>query len=198
MNLDDIKRYQAGDVEAFELLMREEKGRVMNMILRYIRLHDAAEDVFQDAWLQIWHKRGQLRNPAQFRAWMYRIVRNKIFETLRSQNWKNEVMLFGSGHEEWDAVDPAQNAREALHNMQMMRRVNEEMELLEETEREALALRFGSGLKFREIAEVLNMPIGTVTVRTYQALALLAERLRRFEQTPPVTQDSKAQARERR
>ncbi len=144
-------------------------------IRRYVRSVDLAEDIFQDVWVLAWRRRGQLRDPERFLSWFYRIARNRIMEQSRKSRRGVQITLFGEMSDD-DGDQPLDQrlrderpdpSRQAQHN-EWTGLVEREVQHLDPLAREMLALRYGADLGLREIAEILDKPLGTVIRRDPQ------------------------------
>jgi RNA polymerase sigma-70 factor (ECF subfamily) len=140
-------------------------------ILRYLRLRgcDAAlaEDLAQDVMLTVYRQSGQLRERTHFFPWLYRIARNALLQHRRRGAAENAAIDPGAIPERIPARldDPLTGAR-----------FNRWMAALNEAEREALTLRFVEGFQYHEIAALLEVPMGTIQWRVFQARKKLAAR----------------------
>lgn len=184
--ISTIRRFQSGAPEALEELYRIESPRLGRFIRRYERSEDLAEDVFQEVWFRVWSKRKQLRSPQRFTSWLYRIARNCIFEQMRKRKRRVELTVFGDLDDPTRFADPLAHLaapgpgpRAQAAQAQMISLIDAEIGKLDEVSREILALRFGAGLGLREIAEVLDRPLGTVCAKVSRSLATVKRKLAR-------------------
>lgn len=146
---------RAGDERAFTELVRRYRARAVN--LSYQMLHDAdeAEDVAQEAFLQVFAQLRHFRGDAAFGTWLYRIVVNLCLARQRKSARRGE-----------EVRDLEMNgAHETMAQAETKWTVEHVLRRLPEKLRGALVLRELHGLDYREIAEVLNVPIGTVRSR---------------------------------
>lgn len=171
-----VRQFINGDVTALEALMKAENGRVMSYIRRYVRDQESIDDIYQNAWMQIWINREQLRLESKFRSWAYQILRNCIFEFTRKKNWGIEMFFFDP-----DSLpvaiaagpDPCQQS--AKHEWRLI--LNQEIERLDKCAQEIFSLRLENELNLREISEVLNLPLNTVKSKFRRSVRKLRERL---------------------
>jgi RNA polymerase sigma factor (sigma-70 family) len=183
--LESIERFRQGDARALDELYREESPRLGRFLLRYVRSREVAEDLLQEVWIQAWRSRGQLRDPERFIAWFYRIARNAVFQVSRKRQQKLQLVIFGDldcnnaegTHLTPEQRDPGPDPRRQAESAEMQRLLQREVDRLKPPAPEILALRFGSGLGLREIAEVLNLPLGTVCSLTSRSLKSVRESL---------------------
>jgi len=152
---------RAGDVEAFEVLVRRYEVPMYRVALRMLASRADAEDATQEAFVVAWQKLARFRGESAFSTWLYRIVINRCLNARSSYRpWERltEPMLDGAG-------DPAEIAerRERWHA------VAEAMRLLPGEQRAALVLREFEGLSYAEIAQVLGITVAAVKGRVHRA-----------------------------
>jgi RNA polymerase sigma-70 factor (ECF subfamily) len=162
---EDIERFLAGDGEGFEVLMTRYRQRAYGIALSLTGNHDDAMDAMQKAFIRVHRSLPKFRLDEPFFPWLYRIVRNTAHNQRRDEKrHKGEVPL------EWvkksdGRPDPlsetvAGDLRERIwHGLQEM---PQEM-------REVFHLYHFEGLKYREIADLQDVPIGTVMSRLHAA-----------------------------
>ena len=181
-DLDLVKRVQAGERSAFDLLVRKYQYRIAALVRRYIRDEAEAEDVVQESFVRAWRALPAFRGDAQFYTWLYRIAVNTA---------KNHLVSLGRrpatediDDEEAGAVreaerlqDSATPEREMLRS-EMERLVLEAVDALAPELRDALTLREVEGLSYEEIAERMQCPIGTVRSRIFRARDAIDARIK--------------------
>ena len=186
VQVSTIERFRDGDREAFEQLYRLESHRLGRFLRRYARSAETAEDIFQEVWLTAWCKRTQLRDPRRFTSWFYQIARRQALMHFRRQSSRPEFTVFGQA-EGGDAAadplasvpDPGPDARHNAQQAQWLAAVEAEIGGLDEGAREMLALRFGADLNLREVADVMELPLGTVCSKVSRSLKDVRKRLSR-------------------
>ncbi len=162
---EDIVRFLDGDGEGFERLMTRYRQRAYGIALSLTGNHDDAMDAVQKAFIRIHRSLGKFRIDEPFFPWLYRIVRNAAHNQRRDEKrHKGEVPL------EWvkksdGRLDPlaetvADDLRERIWNG--LQELPEEM-------REVFHLYHFEGLKYREIADLKGIPLGTVMSRLHAA-----------------------------
>ncbi len=180
---DVVQRARAGDHAAFRVLVERYQGRAYRLALRVLRDEDQARDVVQDAFLKVYGSLDRFEGRSSFYTWLYRIVMNLCLDRKRRDRSDREV--------EWDeetaggsladpaVADPAQSGPEAEAVRSELRTfVARAIEALPEDARRAIQLREIDGLSYKEIAEALGIPKGTVMSRLYYARRRLQEALR--------------------
>jgi RNA polymerase sigma-70 factor (ECF subfamily) len=165
---DLLVRIADRDREAFEMLYHRYIRSIFGLALRRLRDRQRAEDAVQETFASIWRSAGSYRPERGAAApWLYAIARNAIVDRFRGQSDTTpEVPDLPSGE-----PGPGDRAESSYVSW----RVHRAMEELPQREREVLELAYWSGLSQTEVAEYLNIPLGTVKTRTRSALARLAD-----------------------
>lgn len=164
---DLLVRVAERDREAFELLYGRYVRSIFGLALRRLRDRQRAEDAVQETFTAIWRSAASYRperGPAA--PWLYAVARNAIVDRLRSRvEPASEVPEMVST--EPGPLDQAESSFVAW-------RVHRALEELPEKEREVLELAYWSEMSQSEVADYLNIPLGTVKTRTRSALSRLA------------------------
>lgn len=167
-------RCQLGERAAFDELIRRWHGPI-GQYLRHLTDDDAAQDLAQDVWLRVLRGIGRRRDPARVRSWIFGIAHRTWIDTLRK---KYAVVLTDIEEaEQREPPDPA--AADDLERD--LAAVERELARLPAIEREALTLFYLRELSISEIAEALEIPIGTVKSRLHRARRMLRRELNRKE-----------------
>ncbi len=148
-----------GDSTAFGELVRRYYAGLVTMIYRLCGDSALAEDMAQETFLRAWINLPSFRLTAPLRNWLYRIAVNVTLDTLRRHKTVAEY------NEELQAGDQTVNPEAALLAREQARQVQQAIASLPDAARIVLVLREYGGLSYREIAETLDIPIGTVMSR---------------------------------
>lgn len=167
---DLIGRAQAGDRWAFGELVRLHREGVVNVVYRMCGDGHLAEDAAQEAFIRAWKHLPKYRPYAPFRNWLYRIATNVARDVLRRERETVDV-------EQLPLATSRAGPETSLMRAQRGERVRAAVLALPEASREALVLREYEGLSYREIADTLDIPIGTVMSRLNYARKRLGEML---------------------
>ncbi|MCG3125150.1 MAG: hypothetical protein GIKADHBN_03682 [Phycisphaerales bacterium] len=184
-----IRRVRAGDRESFRTLIERYEVELLNFLIRLVGDRAAAEDVFQEAFLQVHQSIGSFDVERTFRPWLFTIAANKGRDYLRKKGRQRTVDLSapisGSGVSgddpsgatfvdlmEIDLPGPG----EALDAQERDRRVQEAVQSLPLSLREILLLSYFQKLSYAQIAEELEIPLGTVKSRLHAAVASFAKK----------------------
>lgn len=175
-----LAAFKAGDPEALGLLMERHKAALYGYLLRLTGRQDAAEDVFQEVFLKLVRDPGAYGEKEKFKAWLFTVARNAAMDHFRRQAAKGEVPLEGVDGKAGPAdflASAEPGPEQAFYGKDLGRRIDAALASLSEDQREVFYLRHYSELSFREIAQALKLPIGTVLARMSRAAARLREKL---------------------
>ncbi len=163
---------RAGVRSAFDTLIRRHRTTAVGVAYRYVGSASAAEDVVQEAFVDLYRARDRYRPEGKLRAYLLRIVVNRArMARRRSARFAYEVELDGQGQ-----IDARAEAR--VLELERQRLLQLHVDALPARLRDVVALRFGGDLTQEEVAHVLGIPRGTVKSRTTKALAVLRKKLR--------------------
>ena len=175
-----VAAFKAGDTEALGLLMGRHKDAVYGYLLRLTGRADAADDLFQEVFLKLVKNPSSYSEREKFKAWLFTVARNAAMDHFRRDSSRRETPLEGDG-EKAGAADLIASAEpgpaEAFYSRDLAGRIDRALASLSEDQREVFYLRHYSQLSFKEIAELLKVPIGTVLARMSRAAARLREKL---------------------
>lgn len=165
-----LHRIGDGDREAFDVLYRRYVRPVFALAVRRLGDRGRAEDATQETFASVWRSASSYRPERGPGApWLYAVARNAIVDRTRS---RSEPPM-ETPDEPSDEPGPPEQAERSWRAW----RVHAAVQQLPEHERTLLELAYWSGLSQSEIAEFLNVPLGTVKTRTRSALSRLADAL---------------------
>ncbi len=177
-----VKRVQAGDKAAFDLLVLKYQHRVVNLVSRMIRDPMEVEDVAQEAFIKAYRGLSRFRGDSAFYTWLYRIAVNTAKNYLTSRQRKASMMgVDAQEAEQYDGAELLQehDTPEALMVSEEVREsVHNSIEALPDELKTAISLREFEGLSYEEIAEVMACPIGTVRSRIFRAREAIEKNLK--------------------
>lgn len=179
-----MARFQAGDSSAMEELFARFQKPLFNFFYRMVGRRETAEDLVQDTFLKLCRFGNSFRgSDAKFTTWLYSVAGNQCRDYLRHTARRPESPLgdLEDNHSE-NGIDPAPAAgdspvEEYLMRMELRAALKTAIKSLPEKERIAIVLREYHGLEYKEIADVLGCPIGSVKVLIFRARQRLRERL---------------------
>lgn len=162
-----VEAAQAGDLDAFEVLVRRHQEPVYRLALRMLGSASDAEDVAQETFVQAWRSIGRFRGSSSLGTWLYRIATNRCLDVLAARRPTEPLEADLRGHE----ADPIA----VTEQRERLRAVLDGLHALLADQRAVLVLREFEGLRYDEIAEVLGITVPAVKGRIHRArLALLA------------------------
>ena len=174
--IDLLQRIGRGDRASFEQLYDLFSGVLFSAAYRVLNSQEAAEDVLQDVFIQIWEK-APLYDPLRGKplTWAMTLTRNKSIDRLRSIQRRNRlsdaVEKESQTVEQFDGKSSAE-AVDAMENGAMVRAA---IAKLSPDQRQSIELAFFSGFTQTEIAERLNEPLGTIKARIRRGMMKLRE-----------------------
>ena len=183
---DLMRRYRdAGDEKVYNELVHRYERELFRYLARYTGDKSMAEDVFQNTFLQIHLKRGLYEDGRPFRPWLYAIATHQAVDALRKAGRRPTVSLdqrLASPPGEGDAgslldmlVNDDAGPLSDLQDRERQEWVRESVQKLPDALRQTLILAYHQDLKYREIADILKIPVGTVKSRLHAALAKLQQ-----------------------
>lgn len=168
-----------GCPEAFAELMGRWQAPIQQLCVRMTGDPQRGEDLTQEAFARVFSRRQDFQQNSRFSTWLWRIALNLCYDELRRRRRRNEQPLeTGDGEAGPELRVFAPPPDEELAAKEQAALVRDALQRLPDRHREVLVLRHYEHLKFHEIAEVLQIPEGTVKSRMAEGLALLARKLK--------------------
>ena len=167
-----IQRCIAGDASAFEPLVEKYRQRVWRLAYQVLHDREEAWDVAQEAFVRAFHSLPSFRGQSAFYTWLFRITVNVATDRHRQRG--AQARAFGPERvteEEWARTtpDPGGGPEQQAARKEQRERIRHALDALPPKARTIIMLSDVEGLSYREIAEVLNCPIGTVMSRLHNA-----------------------------
>lgn len=168
MTVEELVRAAAkGRTDAFEELVRLHEKKVYALTLRMCGNPEDARDAAQEAFLSAWRGLPSFRGEAGFSTWLYRLASNAAIDQLRRNRRQREEASLDAG--EMDTPDQSPGPQEAAEGSELQRAVADGLASLSEDHRRILLLREYQQLSYDEIAQTLDMDLGTVKSRISRA-----------------------------
>ena len=167
-----VSRAQSGDRNAFSDLVRAYAQGVLNVVYRMCGNMQVAEDAAQETFIQAWMKLSSYRPKSSFRNWLYRIAVNTAIDMLRK-----EKRILPGAVEDLALTDSHPGPEAMFVSEERAELVRKAVVNLPDAGRSVVVLREYEGLSYQEIAETLDIPVGTVMSRLNYARKLLRESL---------------------
>lgn len=176
-----IAQVLEGQAQAFTMLVYRWQRKIYNFAYRYTMDRDVAGDIAQQTFIRAFKNLSRLKDPDAFSPWLYQITVNLCKDHLKKK--KNRFLSLEALQEkhqesgtplprelcsgEWDIPDQAVQRRETVT------RVQHALTQIPAEQREVVILKQFQGLKFSEIAEILDLPVNTVKSRMYYGLSAI-------------------------
>ena len=169
-----VDRARRGDGDAFGLLVVRHQDRIYTAVLRFCGDAEDARDIVQRAFLNAWRRLESFKGDAAFSTWMYRIAFNESVSFRREGGRRRLAPLTES------APEPADDRRpgDRLDSAEARGQVQQALSLLDPDERKVIILKELNGRSYDEIAEIMEIPKGTVRSRLFRAREVLRDKLR--------------------
>jgi len=169
-----VLKSQTGDKDAFEELVRRWEKRLWHYAYKVTGSDSAAWDIVQETWVGIIKGIRKLEDTAAFPKWTFRILNNKCTDWLRKRHLQSrlEDELSRQAQEEFNTEQSTNVKSELLYTAVMK---------LSSQQRALLMLRYNEGFDISQIAEILNVPEGTVKSRLHRSLNQLKQIVERRE-----------------
>lgn len=171
----------AGNRGAFGTLVRRHQGRLFNTLVHVVGSREDAEDIAQEAFVQAFVKLDSFRGHSAFYTWLYRIAFNVAVSRRRRK--RAEVSM--EVHRERTGFEPAETGAEPedrLQREEQLAQVRRAINRLTDEHRAMIVLRDIEGCRYEVIAEILELPVGTVRSRLHRARLQLREALKELFQ----------------
>jgi len=178
VNLDDqalVRQAQQGDQEAFATLVTRHQRYVYNLAYRLLRDTDEAADLTQEALFRAWRGLGSFRGESKFTTWLYRIVTNLCYNRLPGLQRQIREVDVDSARAlalQADHVPAAEIERQERRAW-----LHEQIAVLPGKYQLVITLFYLQELSYREIAQVLGVPLGTVKTHLYRARERLKQQI---------------------
>jgi RNA polymerase sigma-70 factor (ECF subfamily) len=170
-----VERCRQGDALAWEQLVRSCQGRVYAVAFHYVGGEDA-RDLTQEVFVKVYQQLTTYQDQG-FMAWLLRITRNLCIDQLRRRKARPPADDLVAEDNEWAMPDQAPDPEQSWLTDTRKRLVYDALRRLNGQSREIILLKEIQGLQFKEIAEMLGLPVGTVKSRSNRARVELARQV---------------------
>jgi RNA polymerase sigma-70 factor (ECF subfamily) len=177
-----IERCKRGDLGAFNDLVRKYEKQVYNFAYRLTGNYDDANDVAQDAFLRVFNAIGTFRGDSSFSTWLFRITTNVFLDERKKakshpQTSLDEYLELGESSVARQIEDPSPTPEAVLEESERAQILQKAVGDLPEYQRAMVTLYHTQQKSYEEIAEIMDLPIGTVKSRLNRARLALKEKL---------------------
>jgi RNA polymerase sigma-70 factor, ECF subfamily len=167
-----VEKARAGDVGAFNEIVRLYRKRILGTIYRLIGRGEDVEDVGQDVFVRLYYSLDQLRTVEVFEPWLYRLTTNAAYDYLRKRRRAGDLRMADLSEEQVIAADAAESGRrdaderEALETRETVETLFAEVS---EEDRVLLTLKEVQGLSLKELSEIYDVNENALKVRLFRA-----------------------------
>jgi len=165
-------RVKQGDEEAFDELIRRYRRQLSGFFYSLCWSADAAQDYAQEVFVCLWLARDRYEPTGAFRSYVFKIARNHWLSTLRKRKCRPEPMFL---EESWQPIEDESGLEKLLIRRYEDRRIRQAIAELPDHYRLVFVLSHFQDMKYAEIAEILEIPVGTVKSRMSAAVRMLRE-----------------------
>lgn len=178
---DLMEYFQSGYEQAFNLLVERYQDRLHNFLYRYTHNHKDCEDLVQETFFRVFRSRHSYERIAKFSTWMYTIAINLAKSLYKKKKRMTTVTIHEDPEDSEDRPmkleDPSILPDDSLHEKMCMDELEKALMELSDDFREVVVLRDIQQLTYEEIAEIADLPMGTVKSRINRGRAQLQELL---------------------
>jgi len=171
-DLELVEKSLDGCGRAFGKLVKKYHALVFSIVRGIMGQRDEVQDVAQEIFIKIYRNLASYRGEARLSTWIYRIARNEAINAVSRSHPNLETLDESSGH-----VSMEKNPEERLERKHSKHFVEELLAPLDEQHMIAIELRYMGEKSYAEIAEIMDIPIGTVKTYIYRAKAAMKKRL---------------------
>ena len=177
-----ILRFQEGDINAYNELVKRYKDRLLNFVLRYFNNVEQAEDVVQDTLIKLYTHASYYKNVAKFSTWIFTIAKNNALTELRKNKRKKTDSLWTDDGQVININSKEESLDSKVQNEIAIDQLNKFLDEIPENFRMAVVLRDFQELSYEEISKILEIPIGTIKSRINRGRIQLAEKMKHFKE----------------
>lgn len=185
MQMDEnklIERATSGDPAAFNRLMEMHEKRMYAVALRMFGNREDAQDSLQEAMLRVYRSIGGFKGQSSFGTWVYRITMNTCLDEIRRKKNKQSASLDNMLDQGWAPTDEGASPEKRVMQQEMRKSIAQSIQELPEDMRSAIIMRDVHGYSFEEIADTLNVNVGTIKSRISRGREKLREKLSNFSE----------------
>ena len=169
-----IQKAKQGDMRAFEELILKHEKIVYNLALRMMNHSEDAQDIAQEVFLKAYRSLSNFDERSAFSTWLYRITHNTCIDEMRKRKGKQtysleEELESEEGTMQRQIADAGDTPEESLLRAEQKSEILQALDRLSEEHKAAILLRDVKGLSYEEIAEILELSLGTVKSRISRA-----------------------------
>jgi RNA polymerase sigma-70 factor (ECF subfamily) len=175
---DLLRRYVAGDKDAFQELVTRYKDPLYAFLRRFLNQQQLVEEAFQETFLQLYRSRKTFEKDRPLRPWLFTIAANKARDALRKQQRQETVSITAMAEPTDLSLDDVVNSLKAYEitpydeaeKSEQAEKVRQIIDGMPANLREILILAYFEQFSYKQMADILSIPIGTVKSRLHTAI----------------------------
>jgi len=171
-----IEEVRSGNTRRYAILVDRHKERAMTLAVRLVGNREEAEEIVQDAFLRAFRGLDQFRGDARFTTWFYRIVYNLCMTKMSRRGPRHETVDL-LDEKQRDRGEEAVSVLERMEQEEFQAMLAEEVQRLPEKLKTAVTLFYVQEMSYEEMAETLDLPLGTVKTNLFRGRNLLRQRM---------------------
>lgn len=172
----------AGSQRAYTLLMEKHRPAIFHIINKIVRNNEVANDLVQETFMKAFAALASYRSEYRFSTWLYKIAANCSIDHLRKRRLQalslDRPIETGDGTVEIEVADYSYHPERELERKERSFSIEEAIDSLPKNYRDVIVYRHKEDKSYEEIADLLDIPVGTVKARIFRARELLKKKLR--------------------
>lgn len=167
-----VEEFRGGNMDAFNALVERWQQRIHRFAYRYFSSHDEAMEITQKTFIKAYNKLNTLEDVEKFSSWIYRIANNLCLDEMKRAGRRRSTPMEALGQHP-AAKSIAENPDLPIQQQELGSILQQALNQLPPEQRIVVIMKEYEGLKFREIADILDEPENTVKSRMYYGLTSL-------------------------
>lgn len=178
-----LSAVQKGSLDAFSVLVHRYQDRLYNALTRFLDSPEDAQDVMQEALLSAFANARNFKGQSRFYTWVYRIAMNHAIDLHRRKKPRQTLSLHRETASDWIASSKEDAPEQAIEQEEDRQLIRTALKILSAEHRMVIVMKELDDMRYEEIAEVLEVPVGTVRSRLHRARAELKTVLEKLAPT---------------
>ncbi len=178
-----LSAVQKGSLDAFSVLVHRYQDRLYNALTRFLDSPEDAQDVMQEALLSAFANARNFKGQSRFYTWVYRIAMNHAIDLHRRKKPRQTLSLHRETANDWIASSKEDAPEQAIEQEEDRQLIRTALKILSAEHRMVIVMKELDDMRYEEIAEVLEVPVGTVRSRLHRARAELKTVLEKLAPT---------------
>lgn len=178
-----LSAVQKGNLDAFSQLVHRYQDRLYNALTRFLDSPEDAQDVMQEALMSAFANARNFKGQSRFYTWVYRIAMNHAIDLHRRKKPRQALSIHREGASDWIASGKEDAPEQAIEHEEDRQLICTALKILSAEHRMVIVMKELDDMRYEEIAEVLEVPVGTVRSRLHRARSELKTILEKLAPT---------------